>query len=652
MHKFVTNLKAVAAALGLEAKLAEKSLSQEEQKNIVAEYHKRHGEGSFEADKNDFEAAQKEAKANAALADTFASVAAELGVNAETAKTPEGQAEVLNAIKDLKADVAKMGAQAQEAKPEATVVAPVAVMGLHTAEAAFGIKHPFYATSKRYNKILVEGKITGKPSTADREALQADFLAYAEGMSARMRELHDAGLISGIRQGTVDLSALNSDTEIGTRQFNIRRDMLIARIITLPSLAGIFDTVSNVQSGEVITNVLLSEISQSYQAGSIYKGGAEFKPEKAVVDDAMAKVLFKDMKSLELSYLNYLNREGSDPVKWTLIEWLILKMATQIANERVTRAILGVRVEPVEGQASPANFASTGVIWRLISLFEGLKLMPFSDAALANSSAANFGDVIVAFVEKIKVVQPELGKKLTIYLNATHLPLYKKWYRATFGKDMDFEGEKNSKVPYHDNPIVWVPNMGNLKFMFASLAGNIELLQNVPGEEYDFKFERHLEEVIAYSYWKEGCGVGYAGKQFANLAALLANAAKGQYVFMNWPVITLAKDATKAVVKDSQTGADLGFLIKTGANTTATGSGSGSGSGAGGDTPVILTDIEGAEAGVVYRIECGSTDNATTIAKSGKFSEITADWEPDAVGKFIKVYYNPTTSKFIEVARG
>ena len=646
MKKFVTRLKAVAEALGLQAKLADKSLSADEQKAIVAEYHKQHGEGSFNADKEEYDAEVKAAQEAKTLQDTFNTVAEALGVDvtAEEAKTPEGQAKVLSAIAELKADVAKMSGQSQGAQPQATVVAPVVVTGLHTADAAFGIKHPFYATSKRYNKILVEGKITGKASAADREALQADFLAYAEGLSARMQQLHDAGLISGIRKGAVDLSALNTDTEIGTRQFNIRRDMLIARIVSLPSLAGIFDTVSNVQSGEVITNVLLSEISQSYQAGSIYKGGAEFKPEKAIVDDAMAKVLFKDMKSLEHSYLNYLNREGSDPVKWTLIEWLILKMATQIANERVSRAILGVRVEPVEGVASPANFASTGVLWRLISLFEGKKLMPFSDSALASYTAANFGDVIVAFIEKIKVVQPELGKSFTVYLNETHLPLYKKWYRSTFGKDMDFEGEKPNKVPYHGNPIVWVPNMGNLKFIFATVAGNIELLQNVPGEEYDFKFERHLEEVIAYSYWKEGCGVGYAGKEFATLAALLENAGKGQYVFMNWPVITLAKDATKAVVKDSVTGADLGFLIKTGANTEAEGSGA--------DTPVVLTDIEGAEAGVVYRIECGSTANATTIAKSGKFSEITAAWEPDAVGKFIKVYYNPTTSKFIEVARG
>lgn len=637
MKKFVTRLKAVAEKLGLQAKLADKSLSNEEQKQIVAEYHKIHGEGSFETDKEEFAAEQKTAQENAALQATFASVAQELGVevSAEQAKTPEGQAKILGAISDLKETISKMGAQSQEAKPEATVVAPVAVTGLHTSEAAFGIKHPFFSTSKRYNRILVEGKITGAPSVTDRNALEADVTAYAEGLTARIGELKEAGLLTAIRQGKVDLTALSTDTEIGTRQFNIRRDMLIARIVTLPSLSDIFPTVSNVQSGQVITNVLLSEISQSYQAGEIFKGGAEFLPEKAVVHDAMAKVLFEDMKQLEQSYLNYLNREGSDPVKWTLIEWIILQLAIQINNERAVRSVVGCRVEPVKGQASPANFASTGVLWRLISLFEDKKLLPFTDSALANYSAADFGDVVVAFVEKIMVVQPELGKKMTIYLNATHIPMYRKWYRATFGKDMDFEGEAKSKVSYHDNPIKWVPNMGNLKFMFATIEGNIELLQNIPGEEYNTKFERHLEEVMSYSYWKEGSCAGFVGKAFQTLAALIANAGAGQYVFMNWPAIEIAADVTTPSVKDAA-GADLGFLLKTGANTKGT----------------AITDILGVKAGVVYRIECGSINNASTIAKNGKFSELTAAWEPAAVGDYLKVYYNPATNKFMEVGRG
>lgn len=284
--------------------------------------------------------------------------------------------------------------------------------------------------------------------------------------------------------------------------------------------------------------------------------------------------------------------------------------------------------------AGPANFLSTGVIYRLISLYEDHKLLPFTDSTLASYTAANFGDVLIHFMEKIKAVQPDLAPSLVVYLNATHLPLFKEWYRNKYGKDTDFAGIEY-KVPNHENRIVWVPNMGNLKFMIAAVPGSIRLLKNVPGEEFDFKFERHLEEVLTYSYWKEGCGVDFAGLEFQNLAALKANAAKGQYIFTNWPAIAAAADATTVAVEGADS-VDLGFLITTGENTK----------------PTALTDITGAKSGVVYRIECGSTANATTIAKSGKFFEISAAWNPTAVGDWIKVYYNTKTEKFYEVARG
>lgn len=641
MKKFMQNLLAAVALLGMKDKFDKKELTAEDQAALIEAYNKAQGAGSFEKDSKEFLAEQEKEKEQARISATFSAAAEALGISAEEAKTPEGQATVLAAIGKLQETVTsqgktieKLAGTAADDKPVDTVKGKVVINGAHTEAYAFGIQNDFFATSKRYNRILVEGKITGKPRKSEEAALEADFAAYCEGLSARYAELHKAGLIPGIRKGAVDLTELNTDTEIGTRQFNIRRDMVLARIIALPTLAGIFDTQYNVQSGEVLTNVLFDEISQAYQAGEVFKGGAKFLPEKAVVDDGMAKIRFADMKALERSYLNYLNMEGSDPVKWTLIEWLVLRMATVINNEQLRRAIVGCRVEPVEGEAGPANFLSTGVIYRLISLYEDHKLLPFTDSTLASYTAANFGDVLIHFMEKIKAVQPDLAPSLVVYLNATHLPLFKEWYRNKYGKDTDFAGIEY-KVPNHENRIVWVPNMGNLKFMIAAVPGSIRLLKNVPGEEFDFKFERHLEEVLTYSYWKEGCGVDFAGLEFQTLAALKANAAKGQYIFTNWPAIAAAADATTVAVEGADS-VDLGFLITTGENTKAT----------------ALTDITGAKSGVVYRIECGSTANATTIAKSGKFSEISAAWNPTAVGDWIKVYYNTKTEKFYEVARG
>ncbi len=570
----------------------------------------------------------------------MAELAGITGVEAGTEGTPDGLAQILASVKELKGEVAtanatieKLSKQGAEVKPVATAAATPSATGMHTKEYAFGIQNPFFAASRRYNSILINGRIDGNPTENDRKVLETDAISYAEKLSERYGELRASGRLNLLKQAKVDISQLSSDTEIGTRQFTIRQDMVIARIVSYPSLAGLFNTVSNIQSGQVITNVLFDEVSQAYQSGEVYKGNVDFQPEKAIVDKVMSKVRFEDMSALETAYLNYLNREGSDPVKWTLLEWLILSLAEKINSERIERSIRGCYMKPVKGESGPAILGSTGVIYRILSLYDSNKALPFDDEELADYDASNIGDVFQFFAKKISIRRPNDFKRFVIYANAAHQPMYMEWYSNKYGKNTDYTGTKDV-VPNYNMAIRWVPAMGDLKLIFATIPGNIELLQNVPGEEYKTMFERHLEEVIAYSYWMEGSSVGFAGRHFKSKADLKANKAREQYLFFNLPSITAAADATTVDTEGAEL-EDLGFLIRTSANTKAT----------------VLTDIVNAKVGVVYRIECGDLTNATKIEKSGKFSEVEA-WTPAAVGDYIYVHYDATKGKFFEVSRG
>ncbi len=638
MRKFLTNLLAVVASAGLKDKFDRKELTKEDQAALIEAYNKAHGAGAFA---NDFANYQTEQSAQSeAFTRTLAELAGITGVEAGTEGTPDGLAQILASVKELKGEVAtanatieKLSKQGAEVKPVATVAATPSATGMHTKEYAFGIQNPFFAASRRYNSILINGRIDGNPTADDRKVLETDAISYAEKLSERYGELRASGRLNLLKQAKVDISQLSSDTEIGTRQFTIRQDMVIARIVSFPSLAGLFNTVSNIQSGQVITNVLFDEVSQAYQSGEVYKGNVDFQPEKAIVDKVMSKVRFEDMSTLETAYLNYLNHEGSDPVKWTLLEWLILSIAEKINSERVERSIRGCYVEPVKGESAPAILGSTGVIYRILSLYDSNKALPFDDEELADYDASNIGDVFQFFAKKISIRRPNDFKRFVIYANAAHQPMYTEWYSNKYGKNTDFTGTKDV-VPNYNMAIRWVPAMGDLKLIFATIPGNIELLQNVPGEEYKTMFERHLEEVIAYSYWMEGSSVGFAGRHFKSKADLKANKAREQYLFFNLPSITAAADATTVDTESAEL-EDLGFLIRTSANTKAT----------------VLTDIVNAKVGVVYRIECGDLTNATKIEKSGKFSKVEA-WTPAAVGDYIYVYYNAVKGKFFEVSRG
>ena len=298
-------------------------------------------------------------------------------------------------------------------------------------------------------------------------------------------------------------------------------------------------------------------------------------------------------------------------------------------EKKVLGAGDGYYVAPEKGKPGETMFASTGVVHKLIKLYEEKKFLPFTDEELSDYSQEDIGDVLKLFAEQLADRRAD-SSRFVIYVNARHRPWFSAWYKNTYGANTDYTGVLDV-VPDYNIPIRWVPNMGNLKLIFSTIPGNINLLENVPGEEYKMMFQRDLEEVIAYSYWKEGAGVAFAGVQKETLDDLKAADAMEQMVFMNWPAEALAADATSISISKTS-----GILFTTGENTKAT----------------ALTDIVGAKEGVIYRIECGSATNATTIAKSDKFSEIQSAWNPAKAGEFIKVYYRKSEGKFYEAARG
>lgn len=628
MKKFLTQLFAIAAALGLETNLKGKALTEDEQASLKKEYDAKYGAGSFEKDMADYEASIAKEKESF----IYAQIAEALGKDNLKEQSAEA---IVNAIKELKAEVKALGSKAEaDNQPHVTAVE----LGVHTKDYAFGVKNDIFAAGKRHNAIAINGAIPQEEASEEEKAtLRKDFGAYASSLAKRFQALTKSGKINTLASG-VDFSKL-SNIDLNERYYEVRQDMLISRIVALPSLAGIFPTVSRVQSGQIFTNLIAKAVSQAYQAGRVFKGGVTFEPEKAFTDKVMAKVQFEDMSDLETSYLNYLNTNGSDPMKLSMIEWIILELATQLNNERNERSVMGYRVEPTAGVAGHENFAATGIVYRLLGFYyKEHKVLPFTDATLASYDATDMGEVLQAFAAELQKAYKR-PKDLIVYLNEAHKPMFNAWLNATYGKNTGFVPAPDT-IPNYGYRIKWVPNMPlNFYFIFATVENNLFLLENIPGEQFDMKFQRDLEEVIVFSYSKEGAAAAFAGVKEDDLAALKAAGVKGrQIIFMNLPAVVLDAD-------EDEPDAEAGRIFITGANTTGSGAG-------GADVPVAISDIANAEEGVIYHIECGSITNATTIAKSGKFAGISKAWQPTAVGQWIDLYYDATNDAFLEAARG
>jgi hypothetical protein len=314
-----------------------------------------------------------------------------------------------------------------------------------------------------------------------------------------------------------------------------------------------------------------------------------------------------------------------------MIEFMLLNMYIQMTSEYNKRRIMGIYVKPEAGVAGSYLNAGTGVIYTMVRYQHENKLLPHDDSAYASYDNTNFLAAVQEFVEdvQLKLAEDQSLDGFCVYLNEAHKPWWIKNVRTTYGKDIDFQGPKGFEniVPDTDVAIVWVPNLGQAKWIFMQKPGNIQGLGYVPGEMFAVKLKEDMELVKGWSTWKEGTSAAFVGRRFTTNAALVANDYLMQQIFCNKPVTDLVADATTC-------DATKNFWFKTIQNTV----------------PTAITDIVGATKGPAYIIECGHATNASTIAQAGKFSELTAVYTPTAVGDYIMVIL-ASTGKFLELER-
>ncbi|MDR1198348.1 MAG: hypothetical protein LBK94_04960 [Prevotellaceae bacterium] len=615
-------LQKILASLGFIDKAKNRELTQEDWDKIAESYKKEFGADFYE----DMRTAETDAK-----------------TAEENAQKAQSHDAALNLLNDIKGDdiVRKVETVIDENKTLKTEVEqdkpaeikieikPGMLAMVHTETHVFGIEHDLYARNKRYNEISATRRIPqSNVSPDDMRVFESDFAEFSKMAANRFNELHENGQIATVKADAVgmDYSQL-SNAGLGD-QFVIRRiDAIISRILEIPDVTHIFPRRSGIQDRELITNAIFGEFSAAYQEGEVFKGDFKLQPEMGQVQDSMMKTKVGTFKWIERTYLGYLNTNGSDPFKPNMIEWLFMNIGRQLRNEQNRRNILGYYIKPAVGESGSYLNAGDGVVHTLLKYVENNKLLPFGESAFADYNATNMVEVIEAFLSRANEVIPNLAQ-FELLINDKHRPWFTASYRTKYGKDMDFTGNTLT-VPDYPCNIRLVPNLGTLKLLILQIPGNMQLLEFVPGEMYSIYFERRLEDLLAMSVWKEGASASHVGIAFASKAELAANNYQLQQIFMNYPAVQLA---------DGAVGFDLAksLIFKTATNSAA--------------TALNAAQLINPVAGLVFKVECGSLTNKTTITDGDNFN-LTANWTPTAVGNWIKLVYNNATGKFDEVAR-
>lgn len=418
------------------------------------------------------------------------------------------------------------------------------------------------------------------------------------------------------------------------------RDRLLSFLVELPTLEKIFKLESGYQDLATLVNIWLGEFSQAENSKSkfdnVTKGSYEFGTETLRMYGVMFAHRFTNLKDLERLWIGSLNREGSDPIKWSFIEYLLVETAKKLHNERELRRVNGVRKDPDPEKPGRSMDAADGIYEYLRKKVEGhidftpdggttgkvvYQIKPF---ALPHITPANIGEVFYLGTSMIPSVFRDTGK-VVLYVPSYMLPWYHKYNETKYGQNIDYKANITYVKEFPGVRIEAIPNADNHGRIFWTLDGNISLYEQKAGEMLNFQIEQEDWSLKVFSFWKEGVAALAVGYKYTDPDEMDGSR---QMIWCN------DYDRPDNFFIDGPSGANPDATVHTSIQMP--------------DDEFEITDIENAPVGKIVSLKCTAADSVS-IKKTGKFSLLTSAWSP-AKGDVLKVMKR-ADGKFIEISR-
>lgn len=453
---------------------------------------------------------------------------------------------------------------------------------------------------------------------------------------AKLMEAAGYEMIAMPKASSVDYSRLKED--LGAFYRIPWQERLQSFLMKLPTIETIFPLESGYQDLATLINIWLGEFSQAGNEESdfdkVTKGSYEFDNETLRMFNVMFVHRFKNLKALEQTWIGSLNKEGSNPIKWSFIEYILAETAKKLHNEREQRRINGIRKNPKLNEPGRAMEAADGLYEFLNKKVNGhrdlnngnivFQIKPFE---LGELTEANIGEKVYVGTSMIPAVLRDSGN-LALYMPSHLIVLYHKYNEMHYAGNQDYKPNIMYVKEYPAVKIISVPNADNHHRIFWTFEGNIKTFEDKPGEMTAFSLEQEDWSLKVWSNWRESIWAYAVGYKYAKKEDMDYTR---QMIFCN----EYDRPASYFVDadKDKNPSAKLHTSIVTVANTDL----------------FSITDIEDAEVGAIISLKCGSVDKGVKIEKVDKFDLLSEKWEP-AKGDIIKLMKR-ADGKFIEIAR-
>lgn len=583
---------------------------------------------------DDFEAALNEPETSASNDEADRRVAALTAVLGQTT------AQLTTANQELAALKAKSNTNAEQiAAKEATIKelnSKVATLS-ELAEPDNAANASTGAASGQTFDIANEQQLGGMPGVMF--ALDRPYNQRARAAIAATRGMS----VMVAAASSVDYSTLQDD--LGAFYRTPWRERIQSFLVKLPTIETIFPLESGYQDLATLVNIWLGEFSQADNTigsnfDSVTKGNYDFGTETLRMFSVMFAHKFQNLAQLEKTWIGSLNREGSDPLKWSFIEYLLAETAKKLHNEREMRRVNGVRKNPNPNQPGRAMEAADGFYEFIRKKVDGhidntpdggttgkvvYQIKPF---ALPRITTANIGEVLYLGTSMIPDHIRSTGN-VVCYIPAPLVPWYHKYNEVKYGLNQDYKANIMHVKEYPNVRLVPVPNADNHHRIVWTLDGNIKCYEQKAGEMLDFRIEQQDWSLKVWANWKESIWAESVGYKYTNPAEMDGSR---QLIWCN--DYDRPDDFFVEGQPDANPSAVLHNSIVTGYNKQVK----------------EIDDIEGAKVGEVVNIKCGPDgDNGVTIKKKGKFDLISEEWTPKT-GDVISLMKR-ADGKFIEIGR-
>ena len=305
------------------------------------------------------------------------------------------------------------------------------------------------------------------------------------------------------------IQKLNDDMKLYYRENPTELQSLTRDNYGLPTF---WPTRTKVEDIIADASIATAEITQARKLPWLPKNKQTIQPEEGKIFPIQidAEYIGFRLQKIEASWLNMMNKEGSQPYKESFVRYLVSELSKKARIEDRVASIKGIYVDTPEDatEAGRAVNRQNGLLYLLQQARDVTKkYRPFD---LGVPTETNIVDYIDNFIKQLPQEVRE-NQGLVLYLNDAWLRAYKRRSETLYGTNNDYPGYPETPKDFPNVKFERLIDMAGTDFMFITFDDNIELLENVPAEKAMYKFEYLKRMMYIWADYKMGIRLLHIG---------------------------------------------------------------------------------------------------------------------------------------------